>query len=93
MDRISLFAGMISTAIFTLSQVPMLVRAFRTRDLRSYSLTNLILANVGNAIHWLYVLNLPSGPIWFLHGFHTLVTIAMLFGYVRYRQAVSNPGR
>lgn len=85
MQHISLLAGMISTSIFTLSHIPMLVRAFRTKDLRSYSAANLVLANLGNAFHWLYVANLPFGPIWFLHSFYTLVAGMMLFWYLRYR--------
>jgi hypothetical protein len=42
----------------------MLVKAHRTRDLASYSLGNLLLANVGNAVHSVYVFSLPAGPIW-----------------------------
>lgn len=76
---------MISTTIFTLSHIPMLVRAYRTKDLRSYSAANIVLANLGNAIHWLYIINLPFGPIWFLHSFYTIVTAMMLFWYLRYR--------
>jgi hypothetical protein len=85
-QNIALLAGMISTSIFTLSHIPMLVRAFRTKDLRSYSAANLVLANLGNAFHWLYVVNLPFGPIWFLHSFYTLVAGMMLFCYLRYRR-------
>jgi uncharacterized protein with PQ loop repeat len=80
-----MLAGVMSTSIFTLSHIPMLVRAYRTRDLRSYSPANLVLSNIGNAIHWLYIVNLPFGPIWFLHSFYTLVTGLMLFWYLRYR--------
>ena len=83
---ISLFAGTISTSIFTLSHIPMLVRAYRTKDLRSYSAANLLLANLGNTFHWLYVANLPFGPIWFLHGFYTIVAATMLVWYMRYRR-------
>lgn len=84
-QQLALLAGMVSTSIFTISQIPMLVRAFRTKDLRSYSVANLGLANLGNMIHWVYVLNLPFGPIWFMHSFHTLVTATMLFWYIRYQ--------
>jgi hypothetical protein len=87
MQHLSILAGMISTSIFTLSHVPMLVRAFRTRDLRSYSGANLVLANVGNAFHWLYIAYLPFGPIWLLHSFYTLVAATMLFWYLRYRRS------
>jgi uncharacterized protein with PQ loop repeat len=84
-QHLSMLAGVMSTSIFTLSHIPMLVRAYRTRDLRSYSPANLVLSNIGNAIHWLYIVNLPFGPIWFLHSFYTLVTGLMLFWYLRYR--------
>jgi uncharacterized protein with PQ loop repeat len=90
MQHISFLAGMISTSIFTLSHIPMLIRAYRTKDLRSYSAANLVLANLGNAFHWLYVVDLPFGPIWFLHSFYTLVSAAMLFWYLRYRRMVSS---
>jgi hypothetical protein len=71
-------AGMVSTVLFVGSYLPMLVKAFRTRDLASYSLGNLVLANVGNAVHSVYVFSLPVGPIWFLHAFYVLGTLLML---------------
>jgi hypothetical protein len=91
LQRASLIAGTISTCIFAVSHVPMLARAFRTRDLRSYSPTNLGLVNLGNAFHWLYVQSLPLGPIWFLHGFYTVVSIVMFVLYVRNRSRWSTP--
>ena len=65
----------------------MLIRAFRTKDLHSYSATNLALSNIGNGFHWLYVASLPFGPIWFLHGFYTLAAAIMLLWYIRYRNS------
>ena len=47
---LALLAGTVSTALFVTSYLPMLVKAFRTRDLSSYSRGNLVLANVGNAV-------------------------------------------
>jgi hypothetical protein len=44
-----------STAIFTLSMLPMLVKAARTRELRSYSLSYLLLSKAGNVVHSVYV--------------------------------------
>src|SRR5215213_5472797 len=85
MQDISLLAGIMSSSIFTLSHIPMLIRAYRTKDLRSYSAANLVLANLGNLFHWLYVVDLPFGPIWFLHSFYTLVSAMMLFWYLHYR--------
>ena len=71
-------AGMVSTCLFVGSYLPMLVKAFRTRDLESYSLGNLVMANVGNAVHSVYVFSLPVGPIWFLHSFYVGSTALML---------------
>ena len=93
MQYIATLAGIISTSIFTLSHIPMLIRAFRTRDLHSYSAANLILANLGNAFHWLYIANLPFGPIWFLHSFYTLVSAVMLFWYLHYHHPASRDFR
>ena len=84
--RLAVLAGMISTSIFAVSHIPMLARAFRTKDLRSYSAANLVLSNLGNGFHWLYVASLPFGPIWFLHGFYTLVAAMMLLWFVLYRK-------
>ena len=70
---LAVLAGTVSTALFVGSYLPMLVKAFRTRDLDSYSRGNLVLANVGNAVYSVYVVSLPLGPIWFLHSFYVLV--------------------
>jgi hypothetical protein len=77
-------AGILSTIIFTLSNFPMLIKAAKTRDLKSYSGINLALGNVGNIIHWVYIFYLPFGPIWFLHGFYTISAVLMLLWYFRY---------
>lgn len=77
-------AGSISTLIFALSTLPMLIKAFQTRDLKSYSRDNILLSNAGNLIHSLYVFHLPPGPIWLLHSFHLITTGLMLIWYVRY---------
>jgi uncharacterized protein with PQ loop repeat len=79
-------AGAISTTIFALSVLPMLLKAFRTKDLASYSLGNILLANVGNVIHSVYVFNLPAGPIWLLHTFYLATMGLMLIWYLRYEQ-------
>jgi hypothetical protein len=81
-----MLAGFMSTSMFVVSNFPMLLKAFRTRDLRSYSLGHIALSNLGNLIHWVYVASLPLGPIWFLHGFFTVTTALMLFCYVRFRR-------
>ena len=77
-------AGSASTVIFIASTLPMLVKAGRTKDLASYSLGNIVLANVGNVIYAIYVLSLPVGPIWALHGFHLSATGLMMFWYLRH---------
>lgn len=83
---IAVLAGMISTAVFAGSSLPMLVKAFRTRDLGSYSLGNLVLANAGNAVHAIYVFSLPAGPVWILHTFNELVAAFMLAWYLRFER-------
>lgn len=80
---VPLLAGIASTAIFAGSTLPMVAKAFRTRDLSSYSLGNLILINVGNTIYSVYVFALPPGPIWGLHIFYMTSSAAMLVGFLR----------
>ncbi len=91
MDSINfqIVAGILSTIIFSVSNIPMLIKAAKTHDLKSYSRTNLILGNIGNLIHWAYIVYLPFGPIWFLHGFYTLSAMFMLFWYFRYEGGAS----
>jgi hypothetical protein len=84
MDVVPVLAGVVSTAVFAGSVVPMLLKALRTRDLSSYSLGNIALANLGNVVHSLYVFHLPAGPIWFLHSFYVVSSALMLFWYLRY---------
>jgi hypothetical protein len=62
----------------------MVLKALRTKDLRSYSLSTLLLNNVGNVVHCVYVFSLPAGPIWLLHSFYLLTTGLMLVWYLRY---------
>ncbi len=77
-------AGLVSSSMFVFSTLSMLLKAFRTKDLKSYSLGNIALSNLGNLVHWVYVAGLPVGPIWFLHGFSSLTTALMLLWYLRY---------
>jgi uncharacterized protein with PQ loop repeat len=79
-----LIAGTISTVIFASSTLPMVAKAWRTRDVRSYSASSLAMANAGNAVHSVYVFSLPFGPIWILHLFHLVVTLFMLVWYLRH---------
>lgn len=82
--NLPIIAGIVSTFMFSVSTLPMLRKAFQTRDLRSYSLGHLTLANGGNLVHSFYVYTLPPGPIWFLHTFHLVTTGLMLGWYLRY---------
>ena len=85
--NLAVLAGTASTALFVASTLPMLVKARRTRDLASYSFGNLLLANVGNLVHSVYVLSLPAGPIWALHGFYVVTT--GLMGHAASRRNVA----
>jgi hypothetical protein len=80
----ALLAGMISTIFFVASYLPMLTKAARTRDLGSYSRSNLVLAN---AVHSMYVFSLPLGPIWVLHTFYLVSTAIMLVWHWSYPDA------
>jgi uncharacterized protein with PQ loop repeat len=82
-------AGSVATIVFALSMLPMLGKAARTRDLASYSRSNLVLANVGNAFYSLYVFHLPPGPIWLLHTFYAVTSALMLLWSVRYGRSTA----
>src|SRR5574342_675257 len=82
--NLPMIAGFISTTLFALGTLPMLTKAFRTKNLASYSLGNIVMSNVGNLIYSIYVFNLPPGPIWFLHGYNLLSTGLMLVWYLQY---------
>jgi uncharacterized protein with PQ loop repeat len=81
-------AGVVSTVIFALSMMPMMVKAARTKNLESYSLGHIVLTNAGNAVHSVYVFSLPVGPIWALHGFYLVTAGTMLVWCLRYGTAV-----
>lgn len=83
---LSVIAGTISTIIFACGELPMLLKAFQTKSLRSYSLGNILLANMGNVIHSIYVFHLPPGPIWLLHSFYLISAGLMLIWYLRYER-------
>jgi uncharacterized protein with PQ loop repeat len=81
-----LIAGTLSTIIFAVSALPMLTKAYRTKDLASYSRGNILMANTGNVVHSVYVFHLPPGPIWLLHTFYLVTTALMLCWYLRYER-------
>jgi uncharacterized protein with PQ loop repeat len=80
-------AGTVATVIFAVGTLPMVIKAARTKDLRSYSRSNILLSNLGNTIHSVYVFSLPAGPIWALHTFYLTTTALMLVWYLRYARA------
>jgi uncharacterized protein with PQ loop repeat len=88
---IPVLAGIASTVIFASSVLPMLVKARRTKDLTSYSLGNILLANLGNVVYSVYVYSLPPGPIWALHGFYLVSTGLMLVWRLRYAHEQVDP--
>jgi uncharacterized protein with PQ loop repeat len=77
-------AGAVAAAVFAMSMLPMLAKAYKTKDVSSYSLGHIALGNLGNMLYTVYVLHLPAGPIWVLHGFYTVSTALMLYWYLRY---------
>ena len=84
---LAVFAGVLSTGLFAMSYLPMLVKAARTRDLSSYSFGNLVTTNAGNALYSVYVFSLPVGPIWFLHTFYLVASALMLVWFFRFRSS------
>ena len=83
---VPMVAGTFSTGIFVLSTMPMLIKAARTKNLKSYSLSNILLSNLGNLVYSVYVFSLPPGPIWALHLFYLVTTGLMLVWYLRYER-------
>lgn len=83
--QLQILAGSLSSLIFIGGTLSMLWKAWKTRDMTSYSVSGLALNTFGNLMNWLYVLSLPFGPIYFLHTFHTIATAFMLIGSVVYR--------
>ena len=87
---VQLVAGTISSFFFISSNLPMLLKAYKSRDLSSYSLSYLILNIIGDLVYWLYISSLPIGPIWVMHAFYTVTSALMLAAFLRY-EARSNP--
>ncbi|MEV4687977.1 hypothetical protein [Microbacterium sp. LWH3-1.2] len=84
---IPLIAGTVSTVVFAVSNLPMLGKALRTRDVSSYSLPSLVMINAANAVYSLYVFSLPVGPIWALHTFYVVSCAIMLVLCLAQRRA------
>jgi uncharacterized protein with PQ loop repeat len=77
-------AGFISTTLFALGTLPMLTKAYSTKNLTSYSLGNILMSSVGNLIYSIYVFQLPPGPVWFSYSYNLVTTGLMLVWYLRY---------
>ena len=92
-STLAVLAGSVSTVVFIASYLPMLFKAARTHDLASYSAGNLVLANVGNAVYSVYVFSLPAGPIWALHSFYLLSSLAMLMMWLAFRRRAARSGQ
>ena len=88
-----MIAGTVSTVVFAVSNLPMLRKALRTRDVSSYSLSSIAMINAANAVYSLYVFSLPFGPIWALHTFYLVSCAIMLVLCLGQRRAVARrPG-
>jgi uncharacterized protein with PQ loop repeat len=83
-QTIQMVAGSISSMLFVSGNLPTLLKAFRTKNMRSYSLSSLLLVNGGNLLYWVYLSSLPFGPIWLLHSFYTITMVMLLLGYLRF---------
>jgi hypothetical protein len=90
MHELALFAGSAAVAIFMISQLPMLIKACRTKDLTSYSFANIGLANLGNVLYAVYVLQVPPGPVWAIHLFNLTTSGLMLALYLRYGRSAGD---
>lgn len=91
LQLISIIAGTISSIIFAGSNIPMLWKVYRTRDVHSYSGVNVLMINIGNLLYWLYVANLPFGPIWMLHAFYTTASSILLVMYIHFHSGRFRP--
>ena len=80
---LQVIAGFASTARGVTSNLPMLLKAYKTRNLKSYSFGHILLGNLGNLIYWLYIAGPPFGPVWILQGFFTISAALMLFWHLR----------
>ena len=78
-------AGVVATALFVASALPMLIKAARTKNLSSYSGGKLLVANLGNLAQSVYLTTVPPGPLWALHGFNTLASATMLTWWLRHK--------
>jgi uncharacterized protein with PQ loop repeat len=90
---IPLIAGTLATVVFAVSNLPMLRKALRTRDVSSYSLLSMVMINGANAVYSLYVFTLPIGPVWGLHTFYVVSCAIMLALCLRQRRSAARQRR
>jgi hypothetical protein len=83
--NLPIIAGITSTIMFASGNIPMLIKVYKSQDLRSYSLSHIVMSNIGNGVHWVYIASLPFGPVWALHAFYTVTTAFMLALYLKHR--------
>jgi hypothetical protein len=81
-DHLQLLAGSLSSLIFVSSNFPMLWKVIKTKNVKSYSLGQILLRNLGNWIYWIYVASLPVGPAWYLQCLFTLSGLVLLSCYL-----------
>jgi nitronate monooxygenase len=84
---IPVVAGAVCAVAFAISNLPMLAKALRTRDVSSYSLSSLVIINAANVLYSVYVFTLPPGPVWALHTFYLVSCAIMLMLCLRARSA------
>ncbi|HKY53626.1 MAG TPA: hypothetical protein VJM08_04930 [Anaerolineales bacterium] len=51
-QALQVFAGFTSTAMFVAGNMPMLLKAYKTKNLKSYSLGHITLGTLGNLTYW-----------------------------------------
>ncbi len=90
---VPILAGMVAAMVFAISNLPMLRKALRTRDVSSYSLPSIVMINGANAVYSIYVFSLPPGPIWALHAFYLVACGIMLTLCVRGRRSHTDGNR
>jgi uncharacterized protein with PQ loop repeat len=91
--EVPVLAGTVAAAVFAISNLPMVWKAVRTRDVASYSLGSIAMINAANVVYTAYVLSLPPGPVWMLHGFYVLASAVMLVLCLRHRRSRSGRER
>lgn len=88
-----IIAGSLSSLIFAAGTLNMVIKAWRTKDMRSYSVTMLILNNIGNVVYWAYVASLPFGPIYLMHGFYTVASFILLGWWLLFQECPQTAAR